>query len=262
MKNYLTEWKKFILEGSEQTKEAIKAFEDQLNAVKNQNQKEIEALNKQIQGLQVQAAAQEAQEKTGEIQPEAIPKTGTSNTISTTGTIPEASPSPMVFGMRAAGTVGNEPQAGGYPDRKNANGPNDLSMEEELTEEELDEACGEHKGIDENGRPCNVELQYEEIEEERQCNECRDCMMCGLLTEAKYKGRKVSLGKPMRGDVKKFKVFVRDPSTGNIKKVNFGDKKMRIKKSNPKRRKSFRARHRCANPGPRTKARYWSCRKW
>lgn len=83
-----------------------------------------------------------------------------------------------------------------------------------------------------------------------------------LLTEAEYQGRKVPLGKPMKGDVKKFKVYVRDPKTGNVKKVNFGDKKMRIKKSNPKRRKSFRARHNCANPGPRTKARYWSCRKW
>ncbi len=82
------------------------------------------------------------------------------------------------------------------------------------------------------------------------------------LQEAEYRGRKVPLGKPMRGDVKKFKVYVRNPKTGNIKKVNFGDKKMRIKKSNPKRRKSFRARHNCANPGPRTKARYWSCRKW
>jgi hypothetical protein len=84
----------------------------------------------------------------------------------------------------------------------------------------------------------------------------------GIIEEAEYRGRKVPLGKPMRGDVKKFKVFVRDPKSGNVKKVNFGDKKMRIKKSNPKRRKSFRARHNCANPGPRTKARYWSCRKW
>jgi hypothetical protein len=82
------------------------------------------------------------------------------------------------------------------------------------------------------------------------------------LDEAEYRGRKVPLGKPMRGDVKKFKVYVKDPSTGNIKKVNFGDPNMRIKKSNPARRKSFRARHNCANPGPRTKARYWSCRKW
>lgn len=83
-----------------------------------------------------------------------------------------------------------------------------------------------------------------------------------MLEEAEYQGRKVPLGKPMRGDVKKFKVFVKDPSTGNVKKVNFGDKKMRIKKSIPGRRKSFRARHRCSTPGPRTKARYWSCRKW
>ena len=82
------------------------------------------------------------------------------------------------------------------------------------------------------------------------------------LDEAKYQGREVALGKPMQGDVAKFKVYVKDPKTGNVKKVNFGDKSMRIKKSNPKRRKSFRARHNCANPGPRTKARYWSCRKW
>ena len=84
----------------------------------------------------------------------------------------------------------------------------------------------------------------------------------GDIDEAKYQGREVALGKPMQGDVKKFKVYVRDPKTGNVKKVNFGDKTMRIKKSNPARRKSFRARHNCANPGPRTKARYWSCRKW
>jgi hypothetical protein len=82
------------------------------------------------------------------------------------------------------------------------------------------------------------------------------------LDEAEYQGRNVPLGKPMRGDVKKFKVYVKDPSTGNVKKVNFGDPDMKIKKSNPERRKSFRARHNCDNPGPRTKARYWSCRKW
>lgn len=82
------------------------------------------------------------------------------------------------------------------------------------------------------------------------------------LDEAEYRGRKVPLGKPMRGDVKKFKVYVKDPKTGNIKKVNFGDPDMKIRKSNPKARKSFRARHNCANPGPRWKARYWSCRAW
>jgi hypothetical protein len=82
------------------------------------------------------------------------------------------------------------------------------------------------------------------------------------LDEAEYQGRKVKLGKPMRGDVKKFKVYVKDPKTKNVKKVNFGDPNMKIKKSNPARRRSFRARHNCDNPGPRTKARYWSCRKW
>jgi len=89
------------------------------------------------------------------------------------------------------------------------------------------------------------------------------------MDEAEYQGRKVKLGKPMQGDVKKFKVYVKDPKTGNVKKVNFGHggssvkgKAMKIKKSNPARRKSFRARHNCDNPGPRTKARYWSCRKW
>ena len=83
-----------------------------------------------------------------------------------------------------------------------------------------------------------------------------------MTAEAEYQGREVPLNKPMRGDVKKSKVYVKDPSTGNVKKVNFGDPNMKIKKSNPKRRKSFRARHNCANPGPRTSARYWSCRAW
>ena len=81
------------------------------------------------------------------------------------------------------------------------------------------------------------------------------------LSEAEYQGRNVQLGKPMAGDVKKSKVYVKGPK-GNVVKVNFGDKKMKIKKSNPKRRKSFRARHNCDNPGPRWKARYWSCRAW
>ena len=81
------------------------------------------------------------------------------------------------------------------------------------------------------------------------------------LSEAEYQGRKVPLGKPMKGDVKKSKVYVKGPK-GNVVKVNFGDKNMRIKKSNPGRRKSFRARHNCSNPGPRWKARYWSCRAW
>lgn len=92
--------------------------------------------------------------------------------------------------------------------------------------------------------------------------------------EAKYQGRTVTLNKPIRtgtGEKGKFKVYVKDPKTKNVKIVRFGhqgggvnkDKKtMRIKKSNPKRRKSFRARHNCSNPGPKTSARYWACKSW
>ena len=81
------------------------------------------------------------------------------------------------------------------------------------------------------------------------------------IQEAEYQGRKVQLGKPMQGDVAKSKVYVKN-AKGNVVKVNFGDKNMTIKKNNPARRKSFRARHNCDNPGPRWKARYWSCRAW
>jgi hypothetical protein len=84
---------------------------------------------------------------------------------------------------------------------------------------------------------------------------------CNCVFEAEYQGREVKLGKPMAGDVKKFKVYVKNPQ-GNVVKVNFGQKGVKIKKNNPERRKSFRARHNCENPGPRHKARYWSCRKW
>ena len=87
------------------------------------------------------------------------------------------------------------------------------------------------------------------------------------VNEAEYQGRDVKLGKIMQGDVKKFKVYVKNPK-GNVVKVNFGhkgkggEKTMRIKKSDPERRKAFRARHNCDNPGPRHKARYWACRTW
>ena len=91
------------------------------------------------------------------------------------------------------------------------------------------------------------------------------------ITEAEYQGREVKLNKPMRGDVKKFKVYVKNPK-GNVVKVNFGhggtsakkagEKTMQIQKDIPSRRKSFRARHNCDNPGPRHMSRYWSCKAW
>jgi len=81
------------------------------------------------------------------------------------------------------------------------------------------------------------------------------------LDEAEYQGRDVPLNKRLPGDVKKSKVFVKN-AAGKVVKVNFGDKNMTIKKDNPARRRSFRARHNCDNPGPKTKARYWSCKAW
>lgn len=98
------------------------------------------------------------------------------------------------------------------------------------------------------------------------CNKCAVALLEDIksnksqLTEAEYQGRTVQLNKPTRGDVKKFKVYVKKGD--KVVKVNFGDPNMRIKKSNPDRRRSFRARHNCDNPGPKYKARYWSCRKW
>jgi hypothetical protein len=125
-------------------------------------------------------------------------------------------------------------------------------VQESIQEHLIVEEIGDDSAVLEDGTLVCEACLYEDL----------TCGCPDKLEEAKYQGRSVPLGKPMRGDVKKFKVYVRDPVTGNIKKVNFGDPNMKIKKSNPKRRKSFRARHNCDNPGPRTKARYWSCRKW
>jgi hypothetical protein len=81
------------------------------------------------------------------------------------------------------------------------------------------------------------------------------------LNEAEYKGKDVELGKPTRGDVKKFKVYVKN-SKGNVVKVNFGDPNMEIKRDDPERRKSFRARHKCSDAKDRTTPKYWSCKMW
>jgi hypothetical protein len=89
-----------------------------------------------------------------------------------------------------------------------------------------------------------------------------------FIMEAEYQGRNVQLGKIMQGDIKKFKVYVKNDK-GKVVKVNFGfggksakGKRMVIKKNNPERRRSFRARHNCDNPGPRWKPRYWACKTW
>ena len=84
------------------------------------------------------------------------------------------------------------------------------------------------------------------------------------LDEATYQGREVPLNKPMKGDVKKSKVYVKDPKTGNVKKVNFGDKNMTIKKDQPGRKKSYCARSAGIEGGgkDKTKANYWSRKAW
>lgn len=129
-----------------------------------------------------------------------------------------------------------------------------------------EELCLEFVAIAHDHDSCLIEGGPSAIEilEDCGCTFSDDDITESLTNEAEYQGRKVQLGKPTSGDVKKFKVFVRDPKTGNIKKVNFGDPNMEIRRDDPKRRKSFRARHGCGTPraSDRTKAAYWSCRMW
>jgi hypothetical protein len=135
----------------------------------------------------------------------------------------------------------------GYLISKNPNAFEYDEDEDDLDEDEINEACEclkKHKTF--TSKDGKFELYEAEFSN---------------LQEAEYKGRKVKLGKIMRGDVKKFKVFVKKPN-GKIVKVNFGDPNMRIKKNIPARRKSFRARMKCDTPGPRWKPRYWACRTW
>jgi hypothetical protein len=115
---------------------------------------------------------------------------------------------------------------------------------------------------------CGCNNEHLIYEDEYGSVESTDFMETNIINEAEYKGRKVILNKPMQGDVKKFKVFVKNDK-GKIVKVNFGfggksakGKRMVIKKDNPERRKAFRSRFNCENPGPKWKPRYWSCRAW
>lgn len=94
------------------------------------------------------------------------------------------------------------------------------------------------------------------------CEEC-DIYDDFIAEEAEHEGRKVKLNDPIRTSdgPKKFKVYVRNEK-GNVVVVRFGDPKMEIKRDDPARRKSFRARHNCENPGPKWKAKFWSCWQW
>ena len=106
---------------------------------------------------------------------------------------------------------------------------------------------------------------YNRMLEKVSCDDCNNKYIENdTLGEAEYQGKKVKLNDPFRlpsGSNKKFGVYVKNEK-GNIIKVTFGDPNMEIKRDDPGRRKSFRARHNCDNPGPKTKARYWSCFQW
>ena len=154
-------------------------------------------------------------------------------------------------------------------DEKNDPDNDDITIDPDTSfKVDLKHLLKKHK-IDENEDLDEVEMTIQEVLDMDVIDED--------ITEAKYKGKTVPLNKPMRGDVKKFKVYVntgKKNADGSIKvkKVNFGhggtsakalgQKTMKIRKSNPKRRAAFRARHRCDTPGPKTMARYWSCKKW
>ena len=95
------------------------------------------------------------------------------------------------------------------------------------------------------------------------CEECED-LFDHVIMEAEYQGKKVKLNDPIRTSEnpnKKFKVYVKNEK-GKVVVVRFGDPNMAINRDDPERRKSFRARHNCDDPGPKTKARYWSCFQW
>jgi hypothetical protein len=123
---------------------------------------------------------------------------------------------------------------------------------------------------DENTQPSEAKFQYEDPKTgevynyKRQGIYEKDGRRLTYVGEAsEYQGRKVTLNKPFRTSdgPKKFAVYVKNES-GNVVIVRFGDPNMKIKKNIPERRKSFRARHNCDNPGPKWKARYWSCKAW
>lgn len=109
----------------------------------------------------------------------------------------------------------------------------------------------------------DVKLLQEDLDTFDYCYEEDDFMRDFIETEAGEKKKNVRLNKPFRtpGGPKKFSVYVKNDK-GNIVKVNFGDPNMEIKRDDPERRKSFRARHNCDNPGPKTKSKYWSCKMW
>ena len=122
----------------------------------------------------------------------------------------------------------------------------------------------QYKQDNEKNQKLNVKDTMKKVtmKEDMCCDDCND-HFDHVIEESMYQGKKVKLNDPIRTSevpTKKFKVYVRDGD--KIKVVRFGDPNLSIKRDDPDRRKSFRARHNCDNPGPKTKPRYWSCYQW
>lgn len=150
--------------------------------------------------------------------------------------------------------MSNETMKKDYPDTKQrvAICLGQTRTKSNLIEEVHDELFAQNCSWDDEWDEFVWEIEASEIYDEE-----------GKILGSEYQGRKVTLNKPFRtpDGPKKFSVYVKNEK-GNIVKVNFGDPNMTIKKNIPERRKSFRARHNCDNPGPKWKARYWSCKAW
>jgi len=151
-------------------------------------------------------------------------------------------------------------------------GVKDVDNRKKLAIKQLSQLKSEGINIDEEEffTMCDIDVEEYDVEDAQDIKEFVSYMKEnysqlneGLLEEAEYQGRKVTLGKPFLtpDGPKKRSVYVKN-AKGNIVKVNFGQKGVAIKKHLPKHRKSYRARHGCKNPGPRWKANYWSCKAW
>jgi hypothetical protein len=151
---------------------------------------------------------------------------------------------------------GNEYYAGQIAHQYGLNPRVLRTMAEELLAEELKEEGGA-------GREGTKKL-LDKYKKDTPCQECSDMYDDLVVEAAEYKGRKVDLNNPFRlpsGSKKKFGVYVKNDK-GNVIKVTFGDPNMEIKRDDPKRRASFRARHKCDQEKDKTTARYWSCYQW
>ena len=160
----------------------------------------------------------------------------------------------MVTGGKADPDLQAKIRAGGYKKKKKAKKE---SIDEWYNDEHTRISYRERYG-DEWEK--NLNNTYE-----RMLSKLSESMYDHIITEAEYEGRKVKLNDPFRlptGSKKKFGVYVKNDK-GNVVKVTFGDPNMSINRDDPAARKSFRARHQCdTNPGPKHKARYWSCFQW